>query len=783
MQLPIDILKDEFITTLSQHHVVVEAETGSGKSTRLPIWAQQAGRVLVVQPRRIACTSLAQYLAKQQSESVGESIGYAVKFEAHFSAHSRSVFVTPGVALRWYSENQLQDYDVVIIDEMHLRRWDTDLLLSLLKQHNQHRLVVTSATLNSQKFGDYINGQVLKAHGRCYDVDVTHFAHDIRTDPDSRQLDAKVKEAIASYMPQTKGDVLVFLPGRKEIQQCQSILSSINADVIPLHASVSDDERQKALAPPTDYRRIILATNVAETSLTIPGVTLIIDSGLERRTHQRNGRTVLSLHRISQASAEQRKGRAGRVSHGLCVRLYGASAPLEAVTPPDMQREELIEPMLAAAACGYRLADLPLLEPLPAKTSEQATERLQAMAAIDESGTITPHGEKLYPLPIDPLFAHLITAMPDKATQEAMVDLASALSVPQRLYTLPTDEENREVLDLWDPLHCDANCLIQAVRGNVSDQLTLSPDSIREARQNTHQIREALSLPHLDAASRLPREKWLNAIIAAAPELVFVRRQRRHDAMGNGDSEVTAARESRVRDQDIAFIVFDQFHLPGKGKKQTLNLATCCAPIPLRLLIDNDLGELTLTKSQVKEGEGEVVVEQQRLYAGRVIETISSAPDSNNVAEAALILIKKNQLLPELFNKIKYDILQWNLYQELADCSPHHAVSYTDPEQWLLTQLIALELDDIEDLAMFSADDFIFEGIPDWERADFDALYPRYLQLADLNLDVEYAGKGKRVTVVYHSGKRKTGPKRWELPNWKGWKIQYRKASRIIDIR
>ncbi len=859
-KLPIDVIESEFKQIIIEDNVVVEAETGSGKSTRLPLWAQSYGRVLVVQPRRIACTSLAKFLAEQANESIGESIGYAVKFEAHYSDQTKTVFVTPGVALRWYSENQLNHFDAIIIDEMHLRRWDTDLLMAMvverqqqdrLKQHPlQHRLILTSATLNSRRLAEHINGRTLKAAGRRFHVEVFNDAKEARFGPDSRDLEQRVLNALLSCRfddpdNATEGDVLVFLPGRKEIQLCQSKLKSIDAevdaDIIPLHASVSDEDRQRALTHNPSRRRVILATNVAETSLTIPGVTLIIDSGLERRTHQRNGRTVLSLHSISKASAEQRKGRAGRIKDGLCIRLYGADAPLESVTPPDLLREELTEPMLAAACCGYRLAELPLLEPLPEKTFLKAQQQLLSMQAIDIEGVVTDHGKMLYPLPIDPLFAHLITVMKTRAEKEAMVDLASALSVPQRLYSLPRSEEALSALHLWEPLHCDAMTLIKLVRHHHLDSnhhlgssetldagihssidtpevnvLEINADSVAEARKNAMQIRDALSLPSLSATSRVPRESWLKHVAEAAPELVFVRRQQRSDSMGNNISEVNPARESRIRDEDIAFVVFDQFHLPGKGKKQTLNLATCCAPIPVSTLVALNFGEVQVghtlstisipTKSasiptesttaglkSPAKSHGEEALYQvvhERIYAGRVIDRQTQSPSGEQLIPAACQLIINNQVLPGLADSRYHDIQQWHLYCELtgtiATSAPptnEQECSDISLEAWLTAQLTALSLDSLEDLEMFEPSDFPFNGIPEWEREEFDQRYPRILHLADLQLSVEYHPKGKRVTLHYLSGGRKTDPKRWELPHWAGWKMRYKKASRVIDIK
>ncbi|WP_087026416.1 helicase-related protein [Thaumasiovibrio subtropicus] len=791
-RLPIDTIETQYKSALKNHHLVVEAETGSGKSTRLPIWSQCMGRVLVVQPRRIACTSLASYLAEYQGEQVGASIGYAVKFEHHYTEQTKTVFVTPGVALRWFSEDKLASFDVIIIDEMHLRRWDTDLLLSLLKDHQQHRVVLTSATLNSRRFADFLDASVLKAEGRRFHVEVTHAATDSRHSPDARNLEERVTNAVIDWgnnndvNGEQNGDILVFLPGRKEIQQTLSRLrqhafvQEHRFDVIPLHASVSDDERHRALNT-SKQRRIILATNIAETSLTIPGITLIIDSGLERRTHQRNGRTVLSLHAISQASAEQRKGRAGRIMDGQCVRLYGSAAPLEAVTPPDMLREELIEPMLAAACCGKPLARLDFIEALPDKTFSQAQQRLIDMAAIDKAGNVTEHGKKLYPLPIDPLFAHLITAMPNKATQEAMVDLASALSVPQRVATLPKDEERLEALSRWEPLHCDANMLIQLVRGLQCDALTINEEALKESQQNAQQIREALSLPHLDVASRIPREQWLSAVADATPELVFVRRQRRDEALGNGYAEVILGREQRTKSDDIAFIVFDQFHLPGKGKKQTLNLATCCSPLPITMLVEKEFGETTLVEGDVVDGQ--IQMTQQRWFAGRLIASEVAAPDDTLLVQAVAKMIIEEQLFPGLASRLAHDMAQWALYGELEPTTDTSAPQGVTLEAWLIDQLEALGIESFDDLALFNDDDFHFDGIPEWERDEFDARYPRRLHLADLTLTVEYHPKGKRITVHYFSGGRKDAPKRWELPSWSGWRIRYKKASRVIDVK
>ncbi|MDO6542889.1 helicase-related protein [Photobacterium sanguinicancri] len=800
VQLPIDPLKSLFIEKLAQHHLVVEAETGSGKSTRLPLWAAESGKVLVIEPRRIACSSLAEFLAAEKGETIGKSIGYAIRFEAHFDENTDIIFATPGVALRWLSEGQLTKFKTIIIDEFHERRWDTDLLLALLKDSSSNtsnssqkqRLVITSATIDSQRLTQYLGAEHLKAEGRNFPVTVEHIAVDNRHSPDIRSIENKVFGTIQTYLNnqqalgQNQGDILVFLPGRKEIAQCQSKLKPLSLnfgiDVIPLHASVSDTDRQRALTA-SEHQRVILATNVAETSLTIPGVTLIIDTGLERRTHQRNGRTVLGLHAISRASAEQRKGRAGRISAGHCIRLYGSAAPLELITPPELHREELTEPMLAAACCDHRLTDLVFIDTLPEKALTQAQERLTSMQAIDDNGLITEHGKHLYPLPIDALFAHLITAMPNKAATEAMVDLAAALSVSNKLWQKTNNEEVIEQLEQWEKHHCDGMLLIKLLREPTPDFLTVDADRLQEARQISAQIREALSLPQLDVATSVKRDAWLAAVIKAAPELAFVRREKRRQALGNGYCEVTLGRDSRLSDKAEAAVVFDQFSLPGKGVKQTLNLATCTSPIPLSMLVDLELGEQYHHESKIIDGQ--CISTTQRIYSGRVIDEQTQSV-SDLVTTAMIVeMIQNNQIFPGLATEREHQIEQWNLFLKLGLADPTLCTrnNPTDLNLWLNEQIEALGVDSLDDLALFNNDDFIFDGIPEWEQAEFDERFPRKIYIADLHLSAEYAAAGKLVTVVYQSGSRKQDPQRWELPRWQGWRIKYRKASRIIDIR
>ncbi len=778
--LPIDSLKQEFLTSLSTHHLVVEAETGSGKSTRLPLWAREQGRVLVIEPRRIACTSLAQFLAQQSGELVGESVGYAIKLESRFNEQSQVVFVTPGVALRWYAENQLADFDVVIVDEFHERRWDTDLLVALFKRHQKHRLVLTSATIEGERLAKYIDAKRLQAQGRSYQVELRSKATDSRQLPDIRQLEQRVKVEVLQALESASGDILVFLPGRKEIAQCAQMLSNIDGVVIaPLHASVSDKQREIALNPQAELK-VVLATNVAETSLTIPNVAVVIDSGLERRTEQRNGRTTLSLKHISQASAKQRLGRAGRVMDGECVRLYGEHAPLIQVTPPEMHRETLTEAMLASASCGVSLVELDFLDPLPEKSLLQAKQILLDMQAIDSNGLATEHGRMIYPLPIDALLADLVTRMPTRALKEAMIDYTAVLATPARLYQVTGDEDQLERLSKEESSGCDGQLAVGVVRGKTFSGVSVDQEALAEAQGLAAQMRELFELPLLEVASRYNHKAWVEAIATLHPELVFVRRAKRKEALGNGIMEVMVGRDSRLPSSVEAALVLDTHSIPGRGVKQTLTLATQMMPLEMSLLASLPIGEWQQGDS-VTDEQGTYVA-MHLIYAGRVIASRNQLAQGELALQPMLEAVKENRKLEGFYAQRKAEIEHWRIYVELglAQQAQHGGVTF---DQWFTEQLEMLELNEVDELDLFSADDFPFDGIPYWEYETFAEQYPFSLLLGDLNLDVEYYPQRKLIYVVYRDGLRKGDPKRWELPRWQGWRIQYKKASRIVDVK
>ncbi|MBK5943664.1 helicase-related protein [Halorhodospira halophila] len=788
--LPIDPLRPSFTRALEQGHCVVAAATGSGKSTRLPVWAAEAGGpVLVVQPRRVAATSLADFVAAQMATESGERVGYAVRLERRYSQRTRILFVTPGVALRWRAEGRLAEFTTVILDEFHERRWDTDLLLALLRADAAQHLVITSATVDGERLAKELGGTYLETPGRGYPVGECHLGEQPRTMPQRRDLGKRLAEAIRRALDETAGDVLAFLPGQGEIEEARRALSRVEAEVIRLHGGVRLSEQRRALEPGTT-RRVVLATNIAETSLTVPGITAVVDSGLERRTLRRNGRTVLSLQPISRASAAQRAGRAGRLQPGTCYRLWGHAAPLPEHAPPEVLREDLTELVLAGACAGYRIPDLPFVDTPRAESLEQAEGLLQAMGALDASGGITPRGQRLFRMPVDPELAHLVLAMPDAETGGLMADWIAGLAVGDRWLQVRGDPDEREQLAGLLGQRCDARLRVAALRCERLPGVQVDARAWEEARRLAGQLRELLDLPILPRPEARPREvgvpgvdrarveRALTAAARAMPTWLYVRRQRRRQALGNGaGDEVVLGEYSWFPEEAEAALVLSAHSVPGRGTRQTISVATALAPLPLPCVIAS--GACSEGISEPAWTGERLTARREWLFAGRCIGCEEVEPEGAAAREAAADLILEDALLAPAGGRLRDDLEAWALYVALG----YAEGAVPEPRPWLLEQLERLGVERGEDLALLEPGDLRFPGIPEWQRSDFDERYPRRLQLPDLELRIHYHVRRREVVAEKVGGIRRTDPKRWELPAWPGWRVRFQRASRVVDIR
>ena len=445
---------------MANHQVVVVCgETGSGKTTQLPKMALALGRGRLnggglighTQPRRLAATSVAKRLAQELETPLGEVVGYQIRFQERVSPQASVKLMTDGILLAQTQRDPLlRAYDTIIIDEAHERSLNIDFLLGYIKhvlpQRPDLKVVVTSATIDAERFANYFAGlrgpaPVLQVSGRLYPVEV-------RWQPFEESRDSNLDTAIAQAVdalwqsPQEAGDILVFLPGEREIRSAANHLRrhlahqplARGAEVVPLFARLSQAEQERIFAP-HHARRIVLATNVAETSLTVPGIRYVIDSGLARvkRYSYRQKVEQLQVERISQAAAAQRAGRCGRVADGVAIRLYDEEdfAKRAPFTDPEIARSSLAGVILRMKVLGLGAVEtFDFIEPPLRRAVADGYQLLTELGAIDAQGELTATGTVLARLPLDPRLGRmLLEAQQQQALREVLV-IAAALGVP-----------------------------------------------------------------------------------------------------------------------------------------------------------------------------------------------------------------------------------------------------------------------------------------------------------------------------------------------------------------
>jgi ATP-dependent helicase HrpA len=450
-ELPIFARRDDILQALREHQVLIVAgDTGSGKSTQLPQYCLELGRGISglighTQPRRLAARALAARIADELGQPVGRSVGFRVRFADQVSDASRLILMTDGLLLaELTSDPLLRRYDTIIVDEAHERTLNVDLLLGVLKRLLPRRpdlkLIVTSATLDVERVAQFFGGvPIITVSGRSYPIEVRYGRkEEDQEDPDLPLAVLDAFNEIASEPGDIgDGDILVFLPGEREIRDVGELLErelQSRVEVLSLYSRLSWEQQSKIFQR-GNRRRIVLSTNLAETSITVPGIRAVIDSGLARisRYSVRNRLQRLPIEPVSRASADQRKGRCGRLAPGLCIRLYSEEdfeqrAPF---TEPEVLRTNLAALLLRLAADGLGEAeDFPFIDPPDTRALNDGYRLLQELQALDEQRRITRRGRAMAQLPLDPRLSRALLESKRFHAESELLAIVSGLSVP-----------------------------------------------------------------------------------------------------------------------------------------------------------------------------------------------------------------------------------------------------------------------------------------------------------------------------------------------------------------
>ena len=545
--LPVHEKLDEIKKAIAENQVtIICGETGSGKTTQLPKICLELGRGAAglighTQPRRLAARSVAERIAEELKSEIGSAVGYKVRFTDHTSRDACVKLMTDGILLaETQTDRYLAAYDTIIIDEAHERSLNIDFLLGYLKQLLPRRpdlkVIITSATIDAERFSQHFNGApVLEVSGRTYPVEILYRPLTSKDEDDAEvELTDAIVDAADELARHGEGDILVFLPGEREIREAAEALRKStlrrNDEILPLFARLPHAEQHKIFHPSGVKRRIVLATNVAETSLTVPGIKYVIDTGLARVKRYSARAKVEQLHveKISQAAARQRSGRCGRVSAGVCIRLFSEEDfnSRTEFTDPEIVRSNLAAVILRMAALKLGdVAAFPFLEMPDSRYINDGFQVLLELGAVNEHNGLTKLGEQMARLPIDPKIARILLAAKKHDCMAEILVIASALSIQDprerpleardaaaKAHERFTDKQSDFLayLNIWDSFQRERDKglsnkqLVQWCR-----QYFLSHLRMREWRELHHQLAQTaieMGLTTKEAAFRRPPE-------------------------------------------------------------------------------------------------------------------------------------------------------------------------------------------------------------------------------------------------------------------------------------
>jgi ATP-dependent helicase HrpB len=779
MKLPIEEIKGEFEAVFQRlkpgGRIVLTAPTGSGKSTRIPLWCQECsgGKVLVIEPRRVAARTLAEWVAKGREQTVGQSVGYTIRFENRTSEQTEILFVTPGVARRFLTEGSLSEFPTIIFDEFHERSWETDALLALVAaQESGPRLVIMSATLTATQLAERYDAELIQAEGRTFEVVVRHEEGDAElTVPSMRHLASRAARAVKKVWNQPgEESVLVFLPGLFSMHEVASSLGGL--PVVLLHGTYSQKEQSRAFS--RDQRKIVLATNVAESSLTIPDITSVVDSGLEKRQIHQSGYVALATVPVAQSSADQRAGRAGRVRAGACIRLWSEQASLEAARPPDICRMELDDLVLFFASLPAGLASpVEWVESPPDFAWERAKTRLIEAGLLSETGFLTENGKAAQRLPVEQDWARVLVTAPKEITGD-LCDLCS-LATARRSPLKNTRCEDALTARKEDLGEDPWNQALNLVRVAEPTKHAVDSEGLKLCRRVSDELRG------LCGAGKRPKEagkqhpKLQSFLTRAWPQRFFLLRSHGR-SWGNGQVECRLSRSEQVPEECTAAFFLQVSPNVGRGLKVELQ-GRWGLPTRLSVLRRAGLGEPELSK--IRWLKGKLTARVVYVHAGRELggseEELKGAALRKALAELAVRGSWHTETLEQMKEEQFYQHLEAQLKGEDYDL--------LQPLDLMRRRLEVLGVNECEELELLEAGDFLEGTLDAYMLETLQKDYPRLYRYGGLTFEMEYQPRRRRVVMNSMSKAKGAKLKPQHLPRWNGWKVELDEKGRRTVVR
>lgn len=746
IDLPIYQVLDELKTSIQNSPtVVLQAPPGAGKTTVVPLELLDApwlkGRkIIILEPRRLAAKTAAYRMAEQLNESVGQTVGYRVRMESKVSAQTRIEVVTEGILTRRIQNDpDLSDIGLIIFDEFHERSINADLGLALSLEVQQAlrddlRIIIMSATIDGDRITrDLGDIPLISSSGKCYPVETIHVKSGT-----GRALNADVASTVIRALRENTGSILVFLPGVGEIREVESVLKNgpveDGVDICPLYGNLTQDEQQKAISPsPGGRRKVVLATSIAETSLTIEGVSVVIDSGMRRvpKYDPNSGMTRLETQRVSKSAAEQRRGRAGRMEPGTCYRLWTDSVErsLAEHSTPEILEAELSTLVLELAQWGVRdSSELFWLDIPPVAAVNEAQILLKSLNAIDSEGAITTHGRKMLGLGIHPRLAHMIIKGAELGQAKLACELAAIIS-----------ERDFLRFAFGDGLCC-ISTRIDALRAFESN----GAKRFNSADIDKSAARRILELAKLWERKLVPKAQQKQDIDLCGVLLGFaysdrIGKQRKGDAtrylLSNGRGAHFDHHDALVSSEYIVVA-----NLAGRDKDAKIFLAADISIKQINSFFNNDCEKHEFIIWDDRDG---CVKARKQLKLGElVLEDKPLTTFDNELAVAAVIDAIKNRGLSSLSwdketttLRARMDFLHRTMPDEWPDVSDEALLESID--QWL-----APYLNNITRESQFNKIDLknALLSLLDWKkRGELDTLAPTHIQVpAGPNIRLDY---------------------------------------------